>query len=199
MGLDLYALIKYDSFKEEELLVVIKNEQELDKKWEAHTQFSEEICQKQYGMSLSEFFEEHEGSEDESEIDKFYLQSEIVDNKKSLGIPDNDMVLEGDTTSSVLNYYFKHAETIHWKEEKIDVDVSLLKNEKDHEWIPYSPHHSSDDKTSLASLIDKNSLLYSKDVPEAIKRIKMRKSINEKDILMIAFLEKYSDHTFAFI
>jgi hypothetical protein len=82
MGLDLYALIKDDSFSDDELLAVIKQEKELDKKWEAHTKFSEEICQKQYGMSLAEFFEEYEGSADESEIDNFYLQNEIVENKK---------------------------------------------------------------------------------------------------------------------
>jgi hypothetical protein len=202
MGLDLHALSKKDSFKEEELQKLIQQDIELDKKWEIHTAFVEQVCQKQYGMSISEFFEKYEGTENDAEIDKLSALEEVVENKQQLGIAERDPEHDEEmspTNSAVLNYYFHNCYTHYWGDERLKLDKSILKNEKDHEWIPYGPHHSSEDEGSLINLMDKYSIMPPQNVPEAIKRIKNRRSIDEKDLKLIAFLEKYSDHFFAFI
>jgi len=196
MGLDLYALEKRESFLDKELAKKKKEAKDHEKRWEQHFNFVEKLCQEQNNMTLDEFYQEHNGSKSDLLIDEFYNQEAIINNKKELLLKDE---YEGRTNCPILNYYFDNCNDYYWGDETLVLDRSLLKNENNHEWIPYGPHHSSEDQGSVKDLLDEYQLLYPDQVPEAIKRIKSRKSIDEKDLRMIAFLEAYSDCVFAFL
>lgn len=200
MGLDLHALEKRPSFSEDELQKVITKEKDLDQKYTLHWEKFNSFWKQTYGITADEYFEAINGNDEA--IEEFFGHPMCKQLRQEVGLSENPKLEEannGPTSSVVLNYYFNNCNDTHWYDIKLKIDKKLLKNPSDAPWIPYGPHLSVDEDTSISPLLDEYQLLFPDKVEEAIARILKRPNITEKDLRIIAFLKEFPGHIFAFI
>lgn len=194
MGLDLYALKLSKSFNQTELDTIIKKDFILSQKWEQSSIYANDLCLIQHKMTLEEFLNKY-SEVNEYIIDLFLNQDLMKEFNDQIGLTElqsewENEVNDGNTSSPIINYYFKHSEnTVHWNDVKITINKKKIINK-------YGSIILKDD--SLSDLL-KNQILFPHDVPEAISRILSRKDLDEKDLRIVRFIKMFPNHIFAFL
>lgn len=191
MGLDLHALEKLPSFSDAELEQVILLKKQMDYNVKLFDAFVDKIAQEQYQKRPEEFWL----PENQTEVEAVLELPEVKSMSEALGIDRYYKELsEGRTSSVVLNYYFKHCDDTYW------YDVPLVLNRELMEQVN-AEDAVNPVQVPLSDLLDENQLLHPAHVAEAIQRIKSRRPLREKDLRIIAFLEKFKSNEcmFAFL